>query len=73
MSTSDQSYKQYSFAEHKEVYQKLETAFVKFNAHYYLIGANARDVQLYKAGQKPNRGTADIDFAVMIPSMVKEP
>jgi predicted nucleotidyltransferase len=35
--------------------------------HYYLIGANARDIQLYKSGKKPSRGTRDIDFAVMLP------
>ncbi len=64
-----QNYKDYSFADHKEVYLKLEETFRKFGVHYYLIGANARDVQLYKAGTKPNRGTADIDFAVMLPDM----
>jgi predicted nucleotidyltransferase len=69
MNTSDLTYKEYSFADHKEVYLKLEEVFRRFDAHYYLIGANARDVQLYRAGKKPNRGTADIDFAVMLPSM----
>jgi predicted nucleotidyltransferase len=69
MSTSNQTYKSYSFADHKEVYLKLEAAFKKFDVHYYLIGANARDVQMYKAGSKPNRGTADIDFAVMLPTI----
>lgn len=51
------------------MYLKLEQCFKKFDIHYYLIGANARDVQLYKSGSKPNRGTADIDFAVMLPDM----
>lgn len=67
MSTSDQTYKAYSFADHSEVYSILEVVFKEFRIAYYLIGANARDVALYKAGQKPNRGTADIDFAVMVP------
>lgn len=71
MSTLDQSYKAYSFANHKEVYLALEKCFVHFGIKYYLIGANARDVQLYKAGVKPNRGTADIDFAIMLPDIEK--
>ena len=71
MSILDQSYKAYSFANHKEVYLALEKCFVSFCIKYYLIGANARDIQLYKAGAKPNRGTADIDFAVMLPDIEK--
>lgn len=66
MTTSNLSYKDYSFADHKEVYLKLEETFKAFGAFYYLIGANARDVQMYKAGVKPSRGTADIDFAIML-------
>lgn len=67
MSTSNPTYKDYSFADHGEVYTILEKVFTNFGINYYLIGANARDVQLYKAGIKPSRGTADIDFAVMVP------
>ncbi|SNZ01211.1 hypothetical protein [Flagellimonas pacifica] len=67
MSTSNLTYKDYSFANHGEVYQALEEVFIKNDITYYLVGANARDVQLYKAGIKPTRGTADIDFAVMVP------
>ncbi|MCB0480625.1 MAG: hypothetical protein KDC83_04295 [Flavobacteriales bacterium] len=70
MNTSDQTYKAYSFADHKEVYLLLEKVFTQFDIFYYLIGANARDVSLYKAGIKPSRGTADIDFAVMVPDMI---
>jgi len=71
MSTSNLTYKDYSFANHGEVYEILEEVFTSHNIKYYLIGANARDVQLYKAGVKPARNTADIDFAVMVPSMKK--
>lgn len=67
MSTSNPTYKDYSFAHHGDVYLILEKVFAQFGIAYYLIGANARDVQLYKAGIKPPRGTADIDFAVMVP------
>ena len=69
MSISDPTYKAYSFAHHKEVYLLLETVFRKFGIPYYLIGANARDVALYKAGQKPTRATGDIDFAIMLPDI----
>jgi predicted nucleotidyltransferase len=67
MNTSNQTFKQYSFAHHAKVYAILETVFAEYGITYYLIGANARDVQLYKQDIKPTRGTADIDFAVMIP------
>ncbi len=69
MSISNPTYKAYSFAHHREVYMLLETTFRKFGICYYLIGANARDVALYKAGQKPSRATGDIDFAVMLPDI----
>lgn len=67
MSTSNPTYKDYSFAHHSKVYNILEEMFSTNNIKYYLIGANARDVQLYKAGIKPTRATADIDFAIMVP------
>jgi predicted nucleotidyltransferase len=67
MSISNQTYKEYSFQHHEEVYTILEQVFLKHRIVYYLIGANARDVHLYKNGIKPTRGTADIDFAVMVP------
>lgn len=71
MSISNPTYKDYSFANHGEVYKILEEVFTFHNIKYYLIGANARDVQLYKAGLKPARNTADIDFAVMVPDFEK--
>jgi predicted nucleotidyltransferase len=61
------NFKDYSFASHAEVYTILEKVFAEYGITYYLVGANARDVQLYKAGIKPSRGTADIDFAIMVP------
>lgn len=67
MSISNPTYKDYSFADHGEVYTILENVFSEFGIQYYLIGANARDVHLYKKGIRPNRGTADIDFAIMVP------
>lgn len=67
MSISNPTYKDYSFAHHGEVYNILEEIFSENYIKYYLVGANARDVQLYKAGIKPTRGTADVDFAIMVP------
>lgn len=64
------TYKEYSFQDHKDVYVIIDSIMKYFGYKYYLIGANARDIQLYKAGVKPTRGTADIDFAVMIPTLV---
>jgi predicted nucleotidyltransferase len=71
MSISNLTYKDYSFANHGEVYQILEEVFTANDVTYYLIGANARDVQLYRVGIKPTRNTADIDFAVMVPDINK--
>jgi len=70
MSSSRPTYKDFSFAQHGEVFLILEKLFAQLQVFYYLVGANARDVQLYKAGIKPTRGTADIDFAVMVPDFV---
>lgn len=63
------SFKEYSFANHGEVYRAVDEVCHAHGIKYYLIGANARDVALYNAGQKPSRGTKDIDFAVMLPDM----
>ena len=63
------TFKEYSFQDHMDVYQIMDSIMKSFGYEYYLIGANARDIQLYKAGVKPSRGTADIDFAVMIPTL----
>jgi len=67
MTISKTSFKEYSFAHHGAVYAILEKVFATYGIPYYLIGANARDVHLYQQGIRPNRGTADIDFAVMVP------
>lgn len=67
MSISRLTFKDYSFADHTEVYKVLDTTFKVYGIPYYLIGANARDVQLYKANAKPTRITGDIDFAVLVP------
>ncbi len=70
MTTSTPTYKDYSFQHHGKVYTILENVFTKFGITYYLIGANARDVHLYQNKIKPVRGTADIDFAIMVPDFI---
>ncbi len=64
------TFKEYSFQDYKEVYKRIDAIITSLGYKYYLIGANARDIHLYRAGLRPTRGTADIDFAVMIPSEV---
>ena len=51
------TYKEYSFQDHKDVYLIIDSIMKSFGYEYYLIGAYARDIQLYKAGIKPSRGT----------------
>ena len=53
MSTSARTFKDYSFGDHADVYRIIEQVCSEFHIHYYLIGANARDVALYKAGETP--------------------
>ena len=69
MSDSYNRIKGYAFEEHIEAFQILMEVFESFGIRYYLIGAQARDVRLLQKGIKPGRGTADIDFAVMIEDM----
>ncbi len=71
MSTSENSFKQYSFFRYKEVYLTIDNVFRELGIYYYLIGASARDVYLYKAGVEPKRLTGDVDFAIMLPDMEK--
>jgi predicted nucleotidyltransferase len=46
----------------------LDEAFREQEIPYYLIGANAIALALLEKGIRPNRGTRDIDFAVMVSS-----
>lgn len=66
MNISQDSFKEYLFIKHKEVLKLLDSVFTDFGLTYFLIGANARDVHLFKIGEVPSRGTADIDFAIML-------
>lgn len=66
MKNTSQSYKELGTPYFKETFELLDEAFRERKIPYYLIGANAIALALLKKGIKPNRGTRDIDFAVMI-------
>ncbi len=70
MSTSNQTYKETSFDRNKEVFEIVDRVFVNLGIKYYLIGANARDIHLFKIGKTPSRMTFDVDFAIMVPDKV---
>jgi len=69
MSTSNQTYKQLAIPYFKEVFDTIDEVMIKLKVPYYLIGASAIALELLKDGIKPNRGTKDIDFAIMIASI----
>ena len=69
MSTSNRTYKELSIPFFKEVFEIIDKILVKKKVPYYLVGVNAIALELLKKGIKPNRGTKDIDFALMVSSM----
>ncbi len=69
MNTSSQTYKQLSIPYFKEIFDCIDSVMFQLNVPYYLIGATATALELLKEGIKPDRGTKDIDFAIMISSM----
>ncbi len=71
MNSSNQSYKELSIPFFKEVFAEIDEVMIFHNIPYYLIGVSAIALELLRDGVKPNRGTKDIDFAIMISSMKK--
>lgn len=69
MHTSNQSYKELAIPYFKEVFDIIDKVMRIHSIPYYLIGVSAIALELLKKGIKPNRGTKDIDFAVMISSL----
>lgn len=67
--TSNQTYKELAIPYFKETFDCIDEIMRGLNIPYYLIGVNAIALELLKEGIKPNRGTKDIDFAVMISTM----
>lgn len=52
-----------------DVLQAVESVLQKRKIPFYLIGAQARDIQLIQQGMQPYRATRDVDFAMMISSL----
>jgi len=72
MSTSNQSYKRLAIPYFKHVFDLLDGVFREFEINFYLVGANAIALQILKESTiKPPRGTKDIDFAIMVPTIAK--
>lgn len=72
MNTSNQSYKRLSIPYFKDVFELIDGVFQEFGINYYLVGANAIALQILKESTtKPPRGTKDIDFAIMVPTILK--
>lgn len=71
MSTSNQTYKELAIPYFKEVFEIIDKVLIKEKVPYYLVGVSAIALELLKEGIKPNRGTKDIDFAIMVASMEK--
>ena len=70
MNTSNQSYKKLAIPYFKEVFDLIDQAFRNHGIDYYLVGANAIALQILKDSSiKPPRGTKDIDFAIMVPTI----
>lgn len=69
MNTLSQTYKELAIPYFKESFDCIDEVMLELNIPYYLIGVSAIALELLKDGIKPNRGTKDIDFAVMISSM----
>ena len=67
--TSKKTYRELSWPYFKEVFLILDSVCHELGIEYYLIGAQARNFHLLESGIEPNRGTKDIDFAVMLPEM----
>lgn len=65
--TSGKTYKELASSHFGEVFSLIEEICRKQKIPVYLIGAHAKIILLLEKGIKPNRGTKDIDFAVMMP------
>ncbi len=69
MNSSKKSYKELGIPYFKEVFEMIDQTMIDHKIPYYIIGVSAIALELLKNGIKPNRGTKDIDFAIMISTM----
>ena len=67
--TSKKTFKELSLPFIAEVYNLIDEICKANGVSCYLIGAQARDINLLESGIRPSRGTMDIDFAIMLPDM----
>ena len=64
------SFKNLSLPFIAEVYTIIDEICKANGVSCYLIGAQAKDINLLQSGIVPSRGTMDIDFAIMLPDMI---
>lgn len=66
---SKKTFKDLSLPYFKEVYELIDRVCHQYAIPFYLIGAQARDINLLESNISPVRGTMDIDFAIMFPDI----
>lgn len=64
------SFKNLSLPFIAEVYTIIDEICKANGVSCYLIGAQAKDINLLQSGIVPSRGTMDIDFAIMLTDMI---
>lgn len=65
----NQTYKELAIPYFKEVFDIVDEVLTKRCIPFYLVGVSAIALELLQDGEKPSRGTKDIDFAIMISSL----
>ncbi|NVJ63032.1 MAG: nucleotidyltransferase [Flavobacteriaceae bacterium] len=69
MSTSNLSFKDLATPHFAAVFNHIDEVMTEHGVPYYLIGATAIALEFLESGRKAPRGTKDIDFAMMVPSL----
>jgi len=69
MSTSNLSFKDLAIPHFATVFNHIDEVMAEHGVPYYLIGATAIALEFLESGRKAPRGTKDIDFAMMVPSL----
>lgn len=69
MSTSNLSFKDLATPHFAVVFNHIDEVMNEHGVPYYLIGATAIAIEFLESGKKVPRGTRDIDFAMMVPSL----
>lgn len=69
MSTSNLSFKDLAIPHFAAVFSHIDEVMNEHGVPYYLIGATAIAIEFLESDRKAPRGTRDIDFAMMVPSI----